>query len=86
MFHDIGFINHHYFVFGSSEIFLFKLLTKLCSNHKKESNNIILSKTFIKTHISLTINLTFNAKQPGKVREQLVRDCTLISISFFDIF
>ena len=68
VFHDIGFINHHYFVFGSSEVLLFKLWTKLCSNHKGDSNNTILLKTFMKTHISRTINLTFNAKQPGDMR------------------
>ena len=68
VFHDIGFINHHYFVFGSSEVLLFKLWTKLCSNHKGDSNNTILLKTLMKTHISRTINLTFNAKQPGDMR------------------
>ena len=63
VFQDFGSINHHNFVFLSFENFLFELLTKLCLMQKEDSNNIILFKNFMKTHLILTFKVTFMAKQ-----------------------
>ena len=46
VFQDFGSKNHHNFVFWSSEIFMFELITELCSIHKEDSNSTFLLKNF----------------------------------------